>query len=160
MNQGFCMSAPRNNAPCRPSELPEELLAASASWCELWELSGLLERVTIKTSGRMTSSLGRACHSRMEIKLHRKLFHASARDLLHEVMCHELAHLVAYELHGQAIRPHGQQWKKLMVAAGYSPRVTIRRETLPDCMRQPTRIRRRKARRRFSLSFLRRLLPR
>jgi predicted SprT family Zn-dependent metalloprotease len=41
------------------------------------------------------------------------------------VVCHELAHLAARERHGDRIHPHGPEWKALMRAAGYAPRVRM-----------------------------------
>ena len=38
-----------------------------------------------------------------------------------EVLCHELAHVAAYELHGRRCRPHGPEWAALMRAAGFEP---------------------------------------
>ena len=43
-----------------------------------------------------------------------------------EVLCHELAHVAAYELHGRRHRPHGPEWAALMQAAGFEPRARAR----------------------------------
>jgi predicted SprT family Zn-dependent metalloprotease len=45
------------------------------------------------------------------------------RDLLEEVLCHELAHVAVHRLHGPKARPHGREWKGLVAAAGFEPRV-------------------------------------
>jgi predicted SprT family Zn-dependent metalloprotease len=47
-------------------------------------------------------------------------------QLLHEVLCHEAAHAAVYELHGRGPKPHGLEWRKLMVAAGFEPRVRLK----------------------------------
>jgi hypothetical protein len=49
------------------------------------------------------------------------------RDLLEEVLCHELAHVAVYRLHGRAVRPHGPEWKGLVAAAGFKPRARFER---------------------------------
>ena len=50
----------------------------------------------------------------------------SAPDgLLQEVLCHEMAHLAARELHGRNVRPHGPEWKALMTSAGFEPRTRL-----------------------------------
>ena len=52
-------------------------------------------------------------------------------ELLVEVLCHELAHVVAYELNGRNCRPHGPEWASLMRQAGYAPRIRIDIRDLP-----------------------------
>ncbi len=39
-----------------------------------------------------------------------------------EVLCHEAAHVAAYELYGEKVRPHGSEWASLVTAAGFRPR--------------------------------------
>jgi SprT protein len=39
-----------------------------------------------------------------------------------EVLCHEAAHVAAYELYGAKARPHGSEWAALVTAAGFRPR--------------------------------------
>jgi predicted SprT family Zn-dependent metalloprotease len=50
-------------------------------------------------------------------------------DLLREVLCHELAHIVAHDRFGPNIQPHGNEWADLVRQAGYEPRVRL---SLPD----------------------------
>jgi SprT protein len=38
-----------------------------------------------------------------------------------ELLCHELAHLAAYDLYGTRARPHGAEWRELVASAGCSP---------------------------------------
>ena len=45
--------------------------------------------------------------------------------LLEEVLCHELAHAAVHRLHGRRAKPHGPEWKALMVKAGHEPRVRV-----------------------------------
>lgn len=40
---------------------------------------------------------------------------------LKQVIPHEVAHLVAKALHGNTIRPHGPEWRAIMVALGARP---------------------------------------
>jgi predicted SprT family Zn-dependent metalloprotease len=41
--------------------------------------------------------------------------------LLEEVLCHELAHIVAFDLVGKAERVHGPTWQRLVCMAGFAP---------------------------------------
>ena len=46
---------------------------------------------------------------------------ANAEDFLATTVPHEVAHLVAYALHGARIRPHGPQWRAIMQYFGVAP---------------------------------------
>jgi len=70
----------------------------------------------------MTRSLGRCYPDRRLIRIARFVLEES-EDLFQEVLCHEAAHVAAYHLHGQTIRPHGREWKALIQMAGYPPSV-------------------------------------
>jgi predicted SprT family Zn-dependent metalloprotease len=54
------------------------------------------------------------------ITLHAGLASAP-RALLHEVLCHEAAHVAVYCLYGPDARPHGREWADLICRAGYPP---------------------------------------
>ncbi len=120
-------------SPSWPSELSIGLRQDVCAWLELWGVSELEPHITICFSRRLRSSLGRAHFSRSLVTLQTTLLDPTATELLREVLCHELAHLAAYRLHGMTIRPHGPQWKALLVAAGYRPSVTFAAEALPAC---------------------------
>ncbi|MSQ90561.1 MAG: hypothetical protein EXS01_04090 [Phycisphaerales bacterium] len=137
------------SAPPRlwPSELSPALCRDIRGWCELWNVPHIVPEISVAISRRMTTSLGRASYTKMLIKLQHTLLDPSAAQLLREVLCHELAHLAAYRLHGKRIRPHGCQWRALLVAAGYPPKVTIAAETLPKCFHIGAARKRRRPRR-------------
>jgi predicted SprT family Zn-dependent metalloprotease len=106
--------------PARPLRLPHHHLDQAAGWAALWGVPGLERRVTIRVSRRLTASLGRATPARRAIRLAAALF-AGPPAFLAEVLCHELAHIAVWELHGDGARPHGREWKALMRRAGYPP---------------------------------------
>jgi len=43
------------------------------------------------------------------------------KDFVAQTVPHETAHLVAYRLHGTAIRPHGTEWQRIMLTFGARP---------------------------------------
>jgi predicted SprT family Zn-dependent metalloprotease len=47
-----------------------------------------------------------------------------------EVLCHEAAHAAVVALHGRRVRPHGAEWRDLMLFAGFRPRVRLPSEDL------------------------------
>ena len=108
--------------------------------------------IAVRTSRRLTASLGRAHLARGEVVLTEALL---ASRHLEEVVTHEIAHVVAFWRHGR-IRPHGPAWKELVRAAGHTPIVSM---APLDFRLPPRRRRRRRARRRVTLpGFLRSLL--
>lgn len=43
------------------------------------------------------------------------LYRENSRHFLQQTVAHEVAHLLAYRLHGKNIRPHGTQWQNIML---------------------------------------------
>lgn len=92
---------------------------------ELWALPEFDRRIDVSFSRRFRSRLGRAAPAAGTITLHAALSTAP-RSLLHEVLCHEAAHVAAYRLHGTDVRPHGPEWADLVRRAGYKPNIRLR----------------------------------
>jgi len=97
----------------------------------LWSLPELPDRVVLRVSTRLRSSLGSFRPRRGEITLAAWLLDASS-ELREEVLCHEAAHAAVHLLYGPAVRPHGAEWKDLMTKAGFTPRVRIPFAELPE----------------------------
>jgi len=106
--------------------IPDTLRAEAQEWAEIWGLPGLTESVTVEFSRRFRSSLGRCRPAQGRIRLAAHLEKGNA-DLLEQVLCHELAHVAVYRLHGRRVRPHGLEWKNLVSAAGFEPRARFPR---------------------------------
>jgi SprT protein len=106
------------------AELSPAAIAAIRRWLDLWNISDLGARTTIEYSTRLTRSLGRCYPERRIIRL-ASFLDESDNSLIEEVLCHELAHIAARELHRGRIRPHGREWKALMRAAGFEPRTRL-----------------------------------
>jgi predicted SprT family Zn-dependent metalloprotease len=98
-------------------------------WAELWGLPGLDEGVRVRFSSRLTHSAGRCRPQSGEIVLHLALRHASSQQHA-AVLCHEFAHIAAYQLHGRAVQAHGEEWRALVAAAGYAAATRISLATL------------------------------
>jgi SprT-like family len=106
------------------SSLPSHLVESLDRWLQLWNVPHLEAKSRIEWSPRLTRSLGRCYPDKRLIRMASYL--ESAPDgLLQEVLCHEMAHLAARELHGRNVRPHGPDWKALMTSAGYEPRTRL-----------------------------------
>jgi predicted SprT family Zn-dependent metalloprotease len=96
-------------------------------WAELWGLPGLEAGIRVSFSARLTRSVGRCRAQTGEIVLHPSLRRASSRHRA-AVLCHEFAHVAAYQLHGRVVRAHGPEWAALVAAAGFAPKT---RSSLP-----------------------------
>lgn len=103
---------------------PAWVTAALSDWGGAWGLPDLPTTTSVRFSGRMTRSFGNAVPAAGRITVAARLLDGD-RQLLHEVLCHEAAHVAVFRLHGRRVAPHGPQWRGLMAAAGFRPRVTL-----------------------------------
>ena len=94
-----------------------------ARWARLWSVKDLA-RVRVEWSARMTRSLGRAYPERRLVRLHPDL--RRRPSLRRAVLCHELAHIAAWEKSRGRSRPHGPEWTHLVRAAGFDPALRAR----------------------------------
>ncbi len=105
--------------------LIHELQDAIIGWESTWHAPGLADLTRVTFSPRLARSLGRCVPATGRVTLTTRLRHGS-RDRLFEALCHEVAHVAAYMLHGSAARPHGPEWAALVRAAGFDPRTHAR----------------------------------
>lgn len=110
--------------------MDEDLRSLIGRWGAAWGLPDLENHVLVSFSGRLTKSLGRCRPSSGQVTLRADLKQASS-DRLAEVLCHEVAHVAAFQLFGPEAAPHGPEWRQLVVSAGYPPEVRAR-EVIPS----------------------------
>ncbi|MFC3606204.1 SprT family zinc-dependent metalloprotease [Stutzerimonas tarimensis] len=48
------------------------------------------------------------------LRFNLKLYQENSEHFLRQTVAHEVAHLVAHQLFGERIRPHGQEWQRIM----------------------------------------------
>ena len=53
-----------------------------------------------------------------QIRFNTRLLVENSEDFLLRTVPHEVAHIVAYRLHGSTIKPHGPEWKAVMELFG------------------------------------------
>ena len=74
---------------------------------------------------------GQANYRKNKIRFNRDLLEKYTDEFVHQTVPHEFAHLVAYRKFGHRIRPHGAEWKSVMVALGIKPVRTHSFEVVP-----------------------------
>jgi SprT protein len=94
-------------------------------WTCVWGTPRLPQYLHVIFSSRLRSSLGRCEPARGRVRLNARLL-GRPRQLLEEVLCHEAAHVAVHILYRGQRRPHGPEWRALMMAVGFEPRVRIR----------------------------------
>jgi predicted SprT family Zn-dependent metalloprotease len=103
-------------------------------WAQTWGIPDLPQSVTIRFSHRLRRSLGRCQPSLGLVTLSARL-ETGDPNVLAEVLCHEVAHIAVYRLHGARARPHGREWQDLVSAVGFTPRVLAREPAVPRVRR-------------------------
>jgi predicted SprT family Zn-dependent metalloprotease len=106
----------------RASQLPSHMTEDCEHFCALWCIEHVLNDLSVSFSTRMTRSLGRTNVRTRTIRLNARL---TSSPILTDVLCHELAHIADYELHGPDRPPHSDEWRQLVVTAGYVPRLKM-----------------------------------
>ncbi len=90
-------------------------------WFLLWGLAGFEQSAVLCFSSRMSHAFGRCYIKQRRINIAARLKQMPL-SILEEVLCHECAHLAAFELFGGNCRPHGPEWAQLVRSVGFEPR--------------------------------------
>ena len=99
---------------------PRDVTSYLRSLAQTWRCRGVLQ-LHIGYNRRLTSTVARVLAHERVIELNPAVADLSARGR-REVICHEAAHLVVWQRHGQDARPHGPEWAALVRLAGFQPR--------------------------------------
>ena len=89
-------------------------------FARIWEVEAIANDVSISLSPSMSRSLGRTNVESKSIRLSFQLLDAPS-ELVREVVCHELAHIVDFVKLGSQGKAHGESWKQLVLKAGFEP---------------------------------------
>lgn len=101
--------------------IPSPVRESIRRWFLLWGLAGFERSSVICFSSRMSRVCGRCYIKQRRISIAARLKQMPL-SILEEVLCHECAHLAAFELFGETCRPHGPEWAQLVRSAGFRPR--------------------------------------
>lgn len=94
-------------------------------WCRIWGVPDLAKGVIVVRSKRLRITLAR-CHPMRRTIVLRDDLSIGDRDRLAEVLCHEFAHIAAYELYGSRAKAHGHEWQELVRLAGLKPQIRMK----------------------------------
>ena len=111
--------------------LPANARALLARLAMVWDTPDLESRVHVRTSSRMTRTLARAFPATGEVRISTRVLEFAPEGLLLEIVCHEAAHVACFLIHGRRVRPHGQEWRRLMRRAGQTETCCPRPECCP-----------------------------
>jgi predicted SprT family Zn-dependent metalloprotease len=101
-------------------EIPSPARDSMRRWFLLWGLVGFEQSAVICFSSRMSRAFGRCFVQQRRISISTRLKQMPL-SILEEVLCHESAHLAAFELFGDRCQPHGHEWAQLVRSAGFEP---------------------------------------
>lgn len=94
-----------------------DLKRRARRWLREW---GSASDFNVTTNGRLRRSRGRVIAAVRTIELRPDVLTAGPAELL-ETLCHEAAHVAVLDL-APGARPHGREWRQLMIDAGFDPR--------------------------------------
>jgi len=95
--------------------MPESILArVEACFCQaetFFERRFARPQVSLQLRGQKA---GVAHPTENLLRFNAQLYRENREDFLRQTVAHEVAHLVAHQLFGSGIRPHGEEWRKIM----------------------------------------------
>lgn len=80
-------------------------------------------------------SAGTAHLQRNIIKFNATLFKQNRDEFINQVVAHEVAHLITYQLYGK-VRPHGKEWQNIMIQVFNKPAKTTHNLDISDVIGQ------------------------
>lgn len=97
--------------------------AQAARWSKRWGIPALTRDVTVVLNPRLRTTVARYKKERELVELGPRFLALRSRKA--EVLAHELAHVAVARLFGKAPRPHGEEWRNLVRAAGFTPHIHL-----------------------------------
>jgi predicted SprT family Zn-dependent metalloprotease len=93
-------------------------------WIRLWRVPSLLRAMSFRRNSLLRATIARWSEKATCLELGPRFFEMAKRQ--DEILCHELAHAAAVQIHGRKISPHGPEWRALINAAGFAPSAIVK----------------------------------
>lgn len=106
--------------------------AMVAQWGNTWGIPGFVEEIHLEWSSRLKRTAGRAYPHQDRVRLNVLLQQPEFARYFDEVLCHEVAHLAVHRFRGDDVQPHGDDWRRLVHMAGYTPRKSLAIDVASD----------------------------
>ncbi|TLX59592.1 SprT family zinc-dependent metalloprotease [Stutzerimonas nosocomialis] len=95
--------------------MPERLLARVESCYQLAEAFFKQPFARPEVSLKLRGQKAGVAHLQQNLlRFNAQLYEQNREHFLHQTVAHEVAHLVAHQLFGPHIRPHGEEWQLIM----------------------------------------------
>lgn len=99
------------------------LVLQAAKWSRQWGTPSLARDIAIDFNPRLRTAVARYRREHELIELGPRFLALRTRKA--EVLAHELAHVAVARLFGKGVRPHGDEWRALVRAVGFIPRIHL-----------------------------------
>lgn len=139
---------PTSATPAMPAPEPDLALCREAA-ARTQRLLALAERhfrcpmpppeIRFDLRGQAAGQARIAAGQAGQIRYNRQLLCDNPAEFLAQTVAHEVAHLVAYRVFGQRIRPHGREWRAVMALFGAPPQRCHRFAVAQDAGRRLAR---------------------
>jgi len=105
------------------STIQAEATKVWVRYSKIYTRLAMFEKPTIKLNGRLTKTAGRCFMETNYIDLGTKFFDKHYTQMIGDVLVHEIAHQIDYNLNGTPAgnRWHGKGWQTIMLDYGVSP---------------------------------------
>jgi len=116
----------------------QEIKTVIQETCEKLGHSALAGLISVSFNSRCKKRLGLAKLQQRQIEIGCYLYLQVSESEQQDTIIHETCHLVAHEIYGNKIRPHGDEWKSLMRKAGGTPKA-VHKSLKTDSSKIPVR---------------------
>ena len=105
----------------------DQMLANAIVWANHWwaKYKGIYRLTkpmpTFKLNKRLKTTAGRNFWVERVVDLSMELYQEYPQEFHQDIIPHELAHQVTYDVYGECRQAHGTEWKSVMSAVGLTP---------------------------------------
>ncbi len=107
--------------PSLEGEATQRTLQLISQANQAFELSIQAPSILFDLKGQTAGMVKFLADGAIQIRYNRKLLEKNQLRYLAQTLPHEVAHIVARAQHGRQVRPHGHEWRSVMVFFGAEP---------------------------------------